>query len=124
MNDNNNNVFKYKMPKTKEEAEISICLSHKFEIVIDGNITTGFNWFLENGNERNLLVKPLNLSEHKTGEYLKGNHPPGWCGGSGSLHFQFEATAEGIQELKFVYKMGWKNDIAAELSVKVNVTSC
>ena len=123
MNDNNKNVFKFKMPNDKEEATIEVGVSQKFEIDLYGNITTGFNWFLENGNENNLYVKPLNLSENKTGEYFKGNHPPGWRGGGGSLHFQFEATAVGIHDLKFVYKRSWCNDVAAELSVKVKVTA-
>ena len=122
MNDNNNNVFKFKMPKDKEQAHIEVGISQKFEIVLDGNITTGYNWFLQNGTENNLYVKPLNLSENKTGEYFRGNHPPRWCGGSGSLHFQFQATAEGIHDLKFVYKRSWTDDVAAELSVKVKVT--
>ena len=123
MNTNGNNVFKYKMPKTNEETEITVGLNDKFELVIDGNITTGYNWFLENANESDIIVKALNLSEYKTGEYAKGDHPPGWCGGSGSLHFKFEAKTEGVQDLKFVYKQSWNNDVAVEFLVKVCVTA-
>jgi len=123
MNDNINNVFKFKMPNNEQEENIEIGVSKKFEIVLNGNITTGYNWFLENGTTNNLYIKALNLSDDNTGEYLKGNHPPGWCGGSGSLHFIFEATAEGIQVLNFVYKRSWSNDVAAKISVKVKVTA-
>ena len=122
MNDENFIVFNYQLPKPKEEVEISIRSNQKFEIVIDGNLTTGYNWVLANGNESNLLVKPLNLCENNTGEYFKKNHPPGWCGGGGALHFKFEPIKVGVQELKFVYKRSWNNEVAAELNTRVTIT--
>lgn len=122
MKNENSNIFEFHMPRPKEEKEIGVRKNQNFEIVIDGNITTGYNWTLSNADDNDLIVKPLNLSDKKTGDYHKGNHPPGWCGGSGTLHFKFEPVTVGTQQLKFIYNCAWNKDVSAELIVNAVVS--
>ena len=102
--------------------------NNQFSIELKGNPTTGYSWFLENFEElkKSLIIKPLNLNEQKSSDYVADPCPEGMCGSGGKFHFKFEvknAFGKDIPKLVFGYKRLWEKDVTdykkAEINLKI-----
>lgn len=106
-----------------DNIETAIKVGDILSIKIKGNPTTGFIWMLDPANLNKNILKPLNLNEHNSAEYIPDTHPEGMVGFGGNYKFKFEALAEGNIDLKFINKQPWMPDIARTVSVKVKISS-
>jgi len=87
-----------------------------FSVRIEGNITTGYNWFLTQNDNDSDPVACTNLSEMGTGDYESqqpqtGGHPGmRTCGAPGFLVFNFQIRQPGEHKLVLKYKRPWETE--------------
>jgi len=80
-------------------------------IQVEGNITTGYNWFLDMSfyNENNVLC--TNKGEHNQGEYVNPQSDGvRRLGAPGHSVFKFQLKSEGNHKVVLVYKRSWESD--------------
>ena len=96
--------------KTDKQNEI-VKINSEFIIQIDGNITTGFMWFLDsmNGNSLQDLNEKNDKFQLINGKYTENKHEEGLVGSPGVFEFKFKATSLGTTVLNFSYKRVWEN---------------
>ena len=115
-----------------EETYIPVKSGQKFTIELEGNITTGYSWFLatpEKLEESNLL-KPTNLKENHSAEYYtigdktNNDQEVRRMGVGGIFHFKFLAGEKsGHEKLTFVYKRPWSEEDKIQKSINVKVVN-
>ncbi len=115
-----------------DETYIPIKSGQNFVIELEGNITTGYSWFLgtpEKLQESNLL-RPINLKENHSGDYYsigdtkKNDQEIKRLGAGGIFHFKFLAGEKtGHEKLTFIYKRPWSEEGKIEKSVNVKVVN-
>ncbi len=111
------NVFN--VEANTKTLDINVNANKNFELVIPGNITTGFSWYLKDYDTS--LVKALNLKDKNSGEYVSDPAPPGYCGVPGKFHFKFQALNIGKGSLTFIHKRPWESSDVAKLAVNINI---
>ena len=123
-------IIRIKHLQLTDQAYIPIKSGQRFTIELEGNITTGFSWFLdlpERLKETNIVI-PTNLKENNTGDYY-GNIPREdkiklKVGENGIYHFKFLAGNDsGEEKITFVYKRPWTNDGKLQKSINVKIVN-
>ena len=99
----------------KLQAEVGQVVVFK----VQGNVTTGYNWFLGQENNEASPVFCTNLTEHGTGEYLstqtnqqnvEGQPAIRVCGAPGFLIFKYEVRQPGEYKVVLQYKRPWETE--------------
>jgi predicted secreted protein len=100
-------------------AYIQIKANQNFTIELEGNLSTGFSWYLENPEkvEESGLIKATNLNKYNEGKYYKRSEiykneksNKLVLGAPGLFHFDFIAKEKiGHLEIKLVYKRAWED---------------
>jgi predicted secreted protein len=80
-----------------------------FEIVLEGNFTTGYRWELDRGDD----ALPLISEEIEAGGDASGS--------AGTQHFKMMARSKGSYSLRFLYRRPWEDSILTEREVIVRV---
>jgi len=115
-----------------EETYIPVKSGQKFTIELEGNITTGYSWFLETPEklQESNLLKPLNLKENYSADYytLGSNKNEQEeikrLGSGGIFHFKFLAGENnGHEKLVFVYKRPWSDEDKIQKSPHIKVVN-
>ena len=103
-----------------ETHDFHVADGEEIEILLKGNVTTGYNWILENATDLKDVI-PLNISEHNTGEYSSENSQ-GLMGAPGVSKFKFRINSSTTTETpKLVYKRPWETkEPHATLFLKIN----
>jgi inhibitor of cysteine peptidase len=83
------------------------------EVVIPGNMTTGFSWTAALAGKDAALLQLAGAPAYATGSTL--------VGGGGTFTFTFKAVSKGEALLKLVYARPWEN-VAPEKTFSVTVT--
>jgi predicted secreted protein len=98
-------------------------LGSEIELIIPGNPTTGYQWFLENANEIDTsILEPLLNADNSFSEYKMDSNPKGMSGVGGNYFFRFTPKiAEGSVELKFVEMQPWDPEGAIRLTTFVKI---
>jgi len=102
---------------TQQEAlTLQGTVGQNFSIKMQGNPSTGYNWYLDSENSDSNAVACLNLSEYGTGDYLKAEQAGGnlgmICGAPGYSVFNFEIKQAGEHKVTLIYKRGWESTVA------------
>lgn len=97
------------MQTFREPASVAVRREEVFEIVLEGNFTTGFRWELDRGDDAISVVS----EETKTGGAAPGS--------AGTQHFKMSARAEGSYSLRFLYRRPWEDAAGREHEVRVRV---
>lgn len=129
-----NRIIKFKeLNLNEEETYIPVKSGHKFTIELEGNITTGYLWFLDKSEKlaESGLIKPTNLKENSnTVEYYQiGNNKINSqeirkLGAGGIFHFSFLAGEKsGHEKLTFIYKRPWSEQEKIEKSINVKIVN-
>ena len=111
------------------KAELKVVDNKEFEIVLEGNPTTGYSWYMENSEsvKNSKVIECLNLDEYNgCQDYVQDAHAPGLCGVGGKYVFKFKvnnATGKELPKLLFEYKRCWEKDVPpfgkAEITLKL-----
>ncbi|MBN1372316.1 MAG: protease inhibitor I42 family protein [Anaerolineaceae bacterium] len=80
---------------------ITLAVGDVLTVNLEGNITTGYNWELENTD-----LQILELAEEPS--YAPENEMPG---SPGVITLRFNAVAAGEEILKLVYRRSWETDV-------------
>jgi len=104
---------------SEQEYNFSGSVGQTISFKVQGNITTGYNWFINKDNYDSSAVLCTNLSEYGTGEYLKASPDTNEsdptkivCGRPGFLLFSFELKKKGEYNIVLEYKRAWQTDIS------------
>jgi predicted secreted protein len=108
----------------KDNSKISLSVGKSIDILIKGNPTTGYGWYLDNVEEINKeVLYPLNLTkENSSKNFVTNEHPKGFVGVGGNYHFLFNGVGPGTVKLVFVYKRPWETKPINKLRYTVEVT--
>ena len=71
------------LKKEGGNKELKVEDNKEFNIVLEGNPTTGSSWFMVNFDsvKYSSVVQPLNLNQYNgSEEYIQDAHEPGLCG--------------------------------------------
>ena len=99
-----------------------------FNVLLNGNPTTGYQWMLENNDQLSVdVVRALNVNERNVGEYVKAtstNSGNSMVGVGGYYDFKFKAgkPSNDLITLNFVYKRLWESKPAKQVQVKVQIS--
>jgi predicted secreted protein len=93
----------------RDQNEIAVDLGEVFEVVLDGNFTTGYRWELPQPPQGISL-----LSDEMRG---REDTP----GSTGTQHFKLAAESGGRYSLEFSYRRPWEKTTAAERKIDVEV---
>jgi predicted secreted protein len=99
------------MVYTDPSKTIEIESGKQFDIKLEGNATTGYEW--EPSFDQN-YIKLVNK------EY-KVESDPGRVGAPGEQYFTFQALKQGTTEITIVYKRSWEEGSADKKVFKVNI---
>ena len=97
-----------------------------FNVLLNGNPTTGYQWMLENNDQLSVdAVRALNVNERNVGEYVKASsNGNSMVGVGGYYDFKFKAgkPSNDLITLNFVYKRLWESKPAKQVQVKVQIS--
>ena len=109
--------------------ELKVEDNKEFKVVLEGNPTTGYQWYMSNSEsvKNSNVVECLNLNESNgSKDYVEDDHEPGLCGVGGKFYFKFKvknATGKELPKLVFEYKRCWEKDVPpigiAEITLKL-----
>ena len=113
-----------------EEGTKNVSLKVKkgeiFQIKLKGNPTTGYSWFLVNYEivNKNEIIKPTNLNEHLSAQFVPCNRHDEILGAGGDFVFEFEVlkSSNVIENLNFSYRRPWVKNNNKEPDVIVSIT--
>jgi predicted secreted protein len=103
--------------------QVSVNTAQKLLVKIQGNITTGYEWYLDNYSSIDTnVLRPLNLNSNGTTRSYY-SEDSGRFGEGGTYHFYFQPISPGQPVvLKFINKQAWSNLLYKTASVIVNIT--
>ena len=90
---------------------ITLQKGQKLEIKLEGNPTTGFNWYAY--PELTSLLTQVGEPEFKADSKLIGS--------GGMITLRFEAAAAGQGKLQLAYRRAWEKDITPLQTFEVNI---
>ncbi|KAG4104591.1 hypothetical protein H8356DRAFT_1028308 [Neocallimastix lanati (nom. inval.)] len=108
--------------------DLDVNENSSFNIILNGNPTTGYSWFLENVDELRAsnIIEPINLDEHNGSKnYISDANKNAMCGVGGVFVFKFKANKANrkeIPKLSFIYKRPWESgdpDFKAVITLKI-----
>jgi predicted secreted protein len=121
----NEHVPTFNIDLFNEESYLPLKNNQKFIVELEGNPTTGFQWYLENDFSETKIVVPLNLKENKTGDYFSQPQDGTTVklGAGGLYHFKFQTheSGKGSDKLRFVYKRHWDDEGQIRKSISIVV---
>jgi predicted secreted protein len=91
---------------------ITLKVYTELHIVVNGNPSTGYGWYVENARElRNRrTVVPLNLNKDNSSKDFQSNSNPQQMRGVGGQYtFKLLASARGEAVIQLVNKRSWEN---------------
>lgn len=97
------------MRSFRDQTEIAVDVGEVFEIVLEGNFTTGYRWEVTQSPDAISLVSD---------EMRAGGDAPG---AAGTQHFQFKTISGGCFSLEFSYRRPWEDAGADERRIDVQV---
>lgn len=97
------------MRSFRDQSEIAVDVGEVFEIVLEGNFTTGYRWEL---TERPKAISALSDEMRAGGEAL---------GAAGTQHFQLTAESGGRYTIQFSYRRPWEDAGADHRRIDVHV---
>ena len=101
----------------KDELSLTLKTSDTLRITMEGNVTTGYNWYY-NEIPENATVKIVKDTYEERGE----KKPEGWVGAPSTKVYDIVAPQTGKYTLKFEYKRGWETNAPAKLkTINLNV---
>jgi predicted secreted protein len=105
--------------------QITETKGQRFSLKIEGNPTTGFEWYINNHNSLNQnIIKPLNLDRlGGTRTIEEDEQPVGFVGAPSTFNFKFQAVNQGTANFDLVYKQSWENVIERRIPVTINVSA-
>jgi inhibitor of cysteine peptidase len=92
----------------RDPTEVVVEAGETFEIVLEGNFTTGYRWELQQQDGISLISE----------EMRSGGDAPG---SAGTQHFRLEAGSVGRHSLAFVYRRPWEDTNIEERRIDVLV---
>jgi predicted secreted protein len=92
----------------RDPTEIVVEAGEAFEIVLEGNFTTGYRWELRQQSGISLISE----------EMRPGGDAPG---SAGTQHFRLEAESGGRHSLAFAYRRPWEDANLEERRIDVRV---
>jgi predicted secreted protein len=98
--DTNENKEKFQV---KEDGD-------NFVIILDENITTGYQWIYSIADEAHVTYVKDNQITNETD----------LVGVGGKREFYFKVNADGLSTITFEYKRSWEEEVAESLKVSVN----
>jgi predicted secreted protein len=111
----------FSIPQSQSEMNIQVQKSEPFVLIMNGNMSTGYCWYLKSENIDKKL-KPLNLDSHNSSsEYKINTHPEGYVGVPGKWFFRFEPLEQGDIDLDFTYERAWEKGHGYSTKVHVNI---
>ena len=96
------------MHSFRDPTEVVVEAGQAFEIVLEGNFTTGYRWELQQQEGISLISE----------EMRPGGTAPG---SAGTQHFQFKAVSRGSYSLEFSYRRPWEDARADERRIVLQV---
>jgi predicted secreted protein len=112
------------LKQESKETSINVKQGEIFNISLEGNITTGYSWFLNNKEE---LIKskiiPLNLDDYNSAEYISVPHEEGMVGFGGTFNFLFKLeNNSNLPKIIFEYLRSFEpENIVYRVEVTINV---
>ncbi len=115
----------FTMPDNRRAQKFNIIAVPNKELVIKirANLTTGYNWFVDNISEIDSMqiIIPHNLNDDfDTSDYFVDEHERGEVGVGGYLYFKFKPLKEGETKIIFVNKRHW--DPSDQVKVETTIT--
>jgi predicted secreted protein len=104
-------------------SELTVNQGDAFDVLLSGNPTTGYNWYLIDSQNLKIL-RAENLSSKKTGQFISSQSQSGpiKLGKGGKLKFVFRAVVEGEETLNFAYRRYNEEDTdGRQASVKISI---
>jgi predicted secreted protein len=93
----------------RDPTEIVVEAGETFEIVLEGNFTTGYRWELQQGLDGVSLISD---------EMRAGGDAPG---SAGTQHFKLAVESDGRYSLVFAYRRPWEDSNLDERRIDVQV---
>ena len=115
------------LEKEGGNKELKVEDNKEFEIILLGNPTTGFSWFLANPEvvKNSNVIEILNLDKYNgSQDYIQDACEPGMCGVGGAYHFKFKVkngTGKELPKLIFEYKQPWDKDTPPYGKAEINL---
>lgn len=104
------NVAAARTSQQNNSEEIKALVGQEFEIKLQGNPSTGYDWQIAKMDERLLKL---------TGEDFVTNAPGGVVGSSGTAVFKLLPLKTGETELTLNYKRPWASDVLKSTTYKI-----
>ena len=116
------------LKKEGGNAELKVEDNKEFNIILEGNPTTGYSWFISNPEnfKKSNVVEALNLNPgNMADDYLVNPHEHGMVGVGGCHIFKFKvnnAAGKTLPKLLFERKRPWETNkppaAKAEITLK------
>ena len=110
----------------KNTTDLTGNVGSEFTISVEGNLTTGFCWYLDTNKYNENEVLCTNKKEHNQGDYQSGNNTANggmmMCGAPGKCIFKFRLVKAGTYEVGLVYKRHWEQSTNKQKVIKFTAT--
>lgn len=114
--------------ETKDTYNYTLPLRQQLVVKMRGNPSTGYGWYLDqlnpNGSNKidKTVLKPTNLDQYNSGDFVIDPHPEGYVGVPGYFIFKFMPvkTANNVK-IVFVYMRPWETDTPPDRTVTINL---
>ena len=123
------NVPSVALKQNGGNAELKVEDNKEFKVVLEGNPTTGYSWFMANVDDvkKTNVIELLNVNDKNTcDDYVQDPHEHGMVGVGGSFVFKFKVkngTGKDLPKLAFEYKRPWEKNKApvakADITLKL-----
>lgn len=97
----------------KEDTNITVSKGDKFNIQLDENPTTGYEWTVSVSDE--------NVVKMTDDQYTAQTTDANVVGSGGTHSYMFEATGKGTAQITFVYERSFEENSAVE-TIVYNIT--
>ena len=115
------------LDKEGGNKELKVEDNKEFKIVLQGNPTTGYSWFMTNSEavKNSNVIEILNLNEYNgSQDYVKDASEPGMVGVGGAFYFKFKVkngAGKELPKLIFEYKRPWEKEKPVIGNAEINL---
>ena len=113
------------VPNGATSLSMVVSQDEVFNVQLNGNPTTGYQWILENNDQLSpVSIRALNLNNQNVGDFVKPNSGNSMVGVGGYYNFKFQAgkPSNDLITLNFVYQRLWESKAAKQVQVKVQIS--